>query len=184
MTRTFVLLLACACGAMLPAGADAQRFRPSLETTLGVSAGGGGTYTHRTGIAVDVLLSAPVRETPAGTLVVALAAGATGALATDDVCAVSPDGGCFDSFPVLGSVGAMAGVQRGSAAGPGARLLAGPAYFFAEDGRALGLRGRLDATTAPLFHVSFVASLGASVLPGFEGETLTVGSVGLGVRIQ
>jgi hypothetical protein len=182
MTRTFVLLLACACA--LPASAAAQRARPSLEATAGVSLGSGGGYVANAGPALDLLLSAPVGRTGAGTLVAALTGGIRGPIGGDDICVVAEDGGCRADFPGFVSAGAMAGLQRGSAAGGSARLLAGPAYFVSEDSGALGFQGRLDAATPPLFHVSLVASLGGVVLPSYAGEMLTMGSLAVGLRIQ
>ena len=184
MTRTLVFILACTCGAMLPARANAQS-GTSLEVTLGSSTGGGGSYSERGGIALDLLLAMPVRETPAGTLVAGTTAGVHGPIAGDLSCISDPVRGCLPNFPVLISAGAVGGLQRGSAAGASARLLAGPAFFAAQEGGgALGLQGRLDAATPPLFHVSLVASLRGAVLPRFQGEALTQGSFGLGLRIQ
>lgn len=184
MKRTFVLLLACACGAVLPGRADAQLSGTSVEATMGFSAGGGGVYAERDGIALDLLLARQVRQAPAGTLVAAITAGVHGPIAGDLTCVHTPAGECAGAFPVFISAGVLGGAQRGSTAGANARLLAGPAFFAAEEGGALGLQGRLDAATPAVFHVSLVASLQGSVLPRFQGERLTSRSVSLGLRIQ
>jgi hypothetical protein len=170
---------------MLPARAGAQLSGTSLEVALGYSTGGGGAYSERGGIALDLLLAMQVRQAPAGTLVAALTAGVHGPVAGDLSCLDTPAGVCAPHFPVFISAGAMGGVQRGSAAGANARLLAGPAFFAAQEGGgALGLQGRFDAATPPLFHVSLVASLQGAVLPRFQGERLTSRSLSLGLRIQ
>ncbi|HEU0301202.1 MAG TPA: hypothetical protein VFR37_17185 [Longimicrobium sp.] len=184
MTRVLVLLFACACGAMLPARADAQGAGTSFETSLGFSAGGGGGYSERDGIALDLLLAKQVRAAPAGTLVAAITAGVHGPIAGDLDCISTPAGLCAPGFPVFISAGVMGGVQLGSAARANARLLAGPAVFAAEEGGTLGLQGRLDLATPALFHVSLVAALQGAVLPRFQGETLTSRSISLGLRIQ
>jgi hypothetical protein len=184
MKRILALLFACACGAMLPAGADAQLSGSSLEATLGYSTGGGGAFSERGGIALDVLLAKPVRQAPAGTQVAAITAGIHGPIAGDLSCLDTPAGVCAPGFPVLISAGVLGGVQRGSAAGANARLLAGPAFFAAEEGGTLGLQGRMDVATPALFHVSLVASLQGAVLPRFQGERLTTRSISLGLRIQ
>lgn len=169
---------------MLPAQADAQMSGTSFEASLGFSAGGGGVYSERDGIALDLLLARQVRQAPAGTLVAAITAGVHGPIAGDLSCLDTPAGACAGAFPVFISAGVLGGVQRGSAAGANARLLAGPAFFAGEEGGALGLQGRLDAATPAVFHVSLVASLQGAVLSRYQGERLTSRSISLGLRIQ
>lgn len=101
---------------------------PSLEASLGFSSGLGGSFYQRQGIAADVLFATPVAESAAGTIVGGLAAGMQGPIVGTDDCVFGPDGECLDSFPLFFSAAALAGVQRGSATGPSARLMAGPAF--------------------------------------------------------
>lgn len=185
MTRTLVLLLACACGAMVPARADAQRSGASLEATLGFSAGGGGGFSQRNGIALDLLLAKPVGRAPAGPLVAAFTAGVRGPFAGNPSCLVTRDGTCLPDFPRFVSAGVLVGVQHGSATGANARLLAGPAVFAAlEGGSAPALQGRLDAATSTDFRIALVASLQGAVVASYQGEWLTTRSISVGVRIQ
>jgi hypothetical protein len=83
------------------------------------------------------------------------------------------------------TLGAVAGVQRTIGAGLSARALAGPTYFQAADGDdTFGLQGRLDVAKPLFFHTALVASVRGSLLPRYEGETLSYATFGLGLRIQ
>ena len=170
---------------MLPVQAEAQSGL-SLQATVGASVGGGGSYGQRDGAAMDLLLALPVRQTRAGTLVAGITAGIHGRIVSDLECVNDRSGrGCLPGCPVFISAGPLAGVQRASATGASARVLAGPGFFGGDKGTGVGLQGRLDVATRPLFHVvSLVASLRGALPPRVEGKVLTQGSFGLGLRIQ
>lgn len=186
--RLVCVVLLSGAAWVAPAQAVSQSsLGPSLEASVGLSRGVGGAFYQRGGGAADVLFAAPLAESAAGTVVGGLSAALQGPFAVDNICALGPDGECLDSFPLFFSAAALAGVQRGSATGPSARLMAGPAFYVAGDGgrSALGLQGRLDVATAPLLpHTSVVASLRGAVLPSYEGDAVGTVSFGLGLRIQ
>ena len=183
--RTFFVLLA-AGAAVLPSGVSAQRFGPSVEASVGASAGGGGTYTNRAGGAMDAVLAMPVASTSSSTYVLGITGTANGPITGTDVCVVGPEAECLDSYPTFMSLGMVGGVQRRLSPMLSARVLAGPAYYQSVDGDdTFGLQGRVDVARAtPLPRTALVASLRASLLPSFEGEALTSAAFGLGLRIQ
>ena len=76
-------------------------------------------------------------------------------------------------------------MQQAIGGGFSARALAGPAHFQGEERKnAFGLQGRLDVARPLFFHTAVVASVRGSVLPRYEGETLSYTAFGLGLRIQ
>ena len=193
MHRFLVFCLAVVSGTVLPGSAAAQyHFPVSTEASFGFRVGHGGTYTTRSGAAIDVVLGYRLRDTPAGTLIGAFNLGVQSPVTSDLVCIpVGPiaNGECAPNFPIFFSGGALLGVQRGSARTASARILAGPTYYLPlgslhDAGGALGLQGRVDVSTPPWMHTAVVASLRHSVLPSFRGDALGITSFGLGLRIQ
>jgi hypothetical protein len=182
--RLFVLCLGAAA-VLAPAAAAQQPFPVSVDASFGVRTGSGGSYVNRGGAAADLMVGVNLGRSGAGTLVGGVTAGAQSPMNSDLVCVMNREGGCFDTFPVLLSVGALVGVSRPSAAGFTTRVLAGPGYFRGEnEGGALGLQGRLDVSTPPTLHTALVLSLRGAVIPRFQGDLLGTTSVGLGLRIQ
>jgi hypothetical protein len=187
------LVLCLACGALLVREAAAQyHFPVSTEASFGFRVGHGGTYATRSGAAIDVVLGYRLRDTPTGTLIGAFNLGVQSPVTSDLVCIpIGPisNGECAPEFPIFFSGGALLGVQRGSARTASARLLVGPTYYLPlgshhDAGGAIGLQGRVDASTPPWMHTAVVASLRHSVLPSFRGDALGITSFGLGLRIQ
>jgi hypothetical protein len=185
MIKRLCMLCLGAAAALAPAAAAQQSLPVSVDATLGLRMGSGGTYVERTSVAADLLLGVNLGRSGAGTLVGAVTAGVQGAMARDLSCQVGPGGECVPEFPVLLSAGAMVGVSRPAPWGFTTRALAGPAYFRGEEeSGALGLQGRLDVATPAILHTSLVVSLRSTVLPDFRGETLGTTSLGLGLRIH
>lgn len=183
--RIPLLSLAAACAALVSADAAAQRIGPSVEASLGVSSGGGGAYVHRGGAAVDAVVTMPLLQTGSGAVVLAFTGTANGPIAMEDVCVVAPNDGCYEEYPTFMSLGVAAGVQRRLGSTASARVMAGPAYYQAVDGGdALGVQGRVDVARRLVSRLALVASARGTVLPGYEGETLRFGALGLGLRIQ
>lgn len=181
-----LLLLAAACVAALPADAAAQqRFGPAVDASLGMGAGGGGTYVARAGAAMDAVIAVPVGGSASSTYVLGITGAANGPIAGTDVCVVGPGDTCVQDYPTFMSLGVLAGIQRQITAGLSSRVLVGPAYYQAVDGEdTFGLQGRVDVARPLVFHTALVASLRAAVLPSYEGEMLRFASFGLGLRIQ
>jgi hypothetical protein len=182
------LVLGLACGAILaPRAAAQQHFPVSTEASFGFRVGHGGTYHTRTGASIDAVLGYRLRDTPAGTLILGLNFGVQSPVTVSGPGSlVLPGEKETPEFPAFISGGALLGVQRGSTARTAsARVLAGPTYYRDIDGPgALGLQGRVDVSTPPWMHTAVVASLRHSVLPSFQGESLGITSLGLGLRIQ
>jgi hypothetical protein len=180
-----LLVLSAAGAAALPADVAAQRFGPSVEASLGVSTGGGGLYTHRTGGAMDAVIAMPIAGNERSTVVLGLTGTANGPVAVDDVCVIGPEAECLDDYPTFMSLGIVAGVQRRLGGNLSTRALVGPAYYQSVDGDdTFGLQGRVDVAKPLIFRTAVVASLRGAVLPSYEGEALTFGALGVGLRIQ
>ncbi len=187
MQRFFVVCLAFTCGLVLTTEAAAQsRFPVSSETSVGFRVGHGGTYVNRGGAALDLLLSARLSDTSAGTLIGGLAVEVQSPVTSELECRmVDPGGAGAPEFPTFLSGAALLGVQRGSVRTLSARIAAGPAYHKDFDGGgAAGLHGRMDVATPTWLHIAAIASLRGAVLPSFRGEALGITSFGLGFRIQ
>lgn len=184
--RTLLLVSAAACVAALPAAACAQRFGPSVEASVGASAGLGGTYHHRAGPALDAVLTMPVAASASGTYVLGITGMANGPMAVDDICLVGPDETCVEDYPTFVSLGVVGGVQRRLGSAYSARVLAGPAYYQSVDSDdAFGLQGRVDVARSTILpRTALVASVRGSLLPSFQGEPLSFAAFGLGLRIQ
>lgn len=183
--RVSLISLAAACVAVFSADAAAQRIGPSAEASLGLSLGGGGTYTNRGGGAMDAVLAVPVAQTGSGAVMLAFTGTANGAVTTEDVCVVAPNDECHGVFPTFMSLGVAAGVQRRLGSGASARLLAGPAYYQAVDGEdTFGLQGRVDVARPLFSRLALVASLRGTVLPNYDDESLGFAAFGLGLRVQ
>lgn len=176
------LFLACAA----PAAAAAQQsFGPSVEASFGVSTGGGGMFTERTGVALDAVVAVPLRQASRGTFVAALTASGNGKPTSELVCQVGPGDACIGQYPTFLSAAIVAGVQQPLGRNASARILAGPGYYQAVDGPdAWGLQGRVDLARPVAPRTAAVFSLRGSVLPSYQGETLRIASLALGLRLQ
>jgi hypothetical protein len=188
MLRRLVLLCLVSTWCLVLAGAAAAQSRlpDSVEGSIGMRAGHGGTYVNRGGVAVDGVLAYYLRPTSFGTLLGGVAVGAQSvAPARTLECLLLPDGGCAPNFPAFFSGSALVGVHYGSTRTASARLWAGPTYHQAlEGGAALGLLGRLDVATPPWQQMAVVASVRRAVLPSFRGEAVGITSFGVGLRIH
>lgn len=188
--RTCLLLAGAVSLAILPADAAAQRrFGPSVEASLGISAGAGGEYVNRAGGSAEAIVTMPVSATSSHAFVVGLTGAANGPVAGDDICIGKIGGGdeitCLDRYPTFLSLGVVAGVQRPLGARLSSRILAGPAYYHSvEDGDTFGLQGRVDVAAPLALRTALVGSVRGAVLPDFRGETLRIVTFGLGLRIQ
>lgn len=174
--RLLVFGLALACGAVPVTDASGQRWPAvSLDATAGLGASsGGGNFRSRGAVALDALFGIRLRPAAGSGLLAGLSAGLQGPIHGGDDCLIAPGGGgCVPHFPLFYSAGALVGWERAGARGPSVRVLAGPAYYRADEGgRALALQGRLDLATPALFHIALVASLRGAVLPDFRGDAL------------
>lgn len=181
-----LLILCLGAAAVLAPVAAAQRpFPVSVDASLGLRMGSGGTYVDRGGAAADLMVGVNLGRAGAGTLVGAVTAGAQASMGGDLICLVGRNGECVPRFPVLLSTGVLVGFSRSSSSGATSRVLAGPAYFRDDhESRGLGMHGRVDVSTPPVLHTALVLSLRGAVLPRFQGETLGTTSLGLGLRIQ
>ncbi|CAN5811597.1 hypothetical protein BH23GEM8_BH23GEM8_09180 [soil metagenome] len=185
--RVVICCLVLATGPSLAGEAEAQVRGPvSAELSLGLRVAHGGAYHHRGGPALDLLVARRLHDIPGGRFVGGVALGLQAPpLVRDLSCLVLPQGDCAPDFPALMAVAALVGVQSGSAHTAAARLMAGPTYHqvFAGGG-AVGLQGRADASVPTWGRTAAIASLQHSLLPSFRGDTVSITSFGLGLRIQ
>jgi hypothetical protein len=184
--RPSVLLLLTACVLVRPLHVGAQQ-RPalSLEASVGFGVGDGSEWRNRAGFALDGLVGLRVRSAPGGAILAGLAGGMQGMPGSGDDCLLTPSGGCVPDFPLFYSAAALLGWEAARASGPSLRVLAGPAYYRADEGgAALGLQGRLEVASPAWLHVAVVASVRGAVLPNFRGDALALAAAGFGLRLQ
>ncbi len=115
---------------MAGSAAAQYHFPVSTEASFGFRVGHGGTYTTRSGAAIDVVLGYRLRDTPAGTLIGAFNLGVQSPVTTSGPGILLPNGEEAPIFPMFFSGGALLGIQRGSARTASARILAGPTYYL------------------------------------------------------
>jgi hypothetical protein len=156
---------------------------PSLDVTIGASNGWGGKYFSRGGVAGEITL-VPDHET---WRIAALTVGGRGSPAAGDICAIDPGaapGGprCLPRFPSIVHVGGLGGLER-TLPGGAVRAMAGPGFYTGGGAHALGGQLQLDAAVG-FTHLAFVGAARGSVLARFRGETLRLGSLTFGLRIQ
>ncbi|HEX2211207.1 MAG TPA: hypothetical protein VHG93_26220 [Longimicrobium sp.] len=186
MIRRPLALFTAAFAIAAPITASAQSFGPSVDFSVGVFAGAGGTFVDRGGPAMEGVLALPVARTSSGTVVAGVTGGVSGPLMMGDlICHVGPNDTCIPNFPTFVTAGAVVGMQRAVGTRLTARALAGPAYFQAVDGDdTFGLQGRLDVARRLIPHTAIVASVRGSFLPRFQGQTVSYATFGIGLRIQ
>ena len=198
MMHSTIFLAGClAAVALSPFDLSAQAPRAlTLDASVGASRGvGGEEFRGRGGVAVDGLLARALRRAPGGVLIAGLGASFQGMPSSDDICITGSRGQCLSDFPLISTLGVLAGWEgrrgTGRVTGMTARLLAGPAYVQLDDydstgqrGSTAGLQARLDLATPHLGPVALVASLRGTAIPRFQGETYGVWAAGVGVRIR
>lgn len=168
---------------------DAQE-RAALDLTLGLSTGsGGGPARGRSGLSADVVVAGPVKRPARGALLGGVALGVQGPIRIlgSDVCDYGPGEAapCDPQFPIFFSAAALAGWEVGGRRTGTLRALAGPGYFVEPDSAStLGLQARVDVATPRVLHLALVASARGAILPRYQGRTLRLGAVGVGLRIQ
>ena len=103
---------------------------------------------------------------------------------SDLFCESAPEGGCKPDFPEFTHAGVLAGLEYRGNSGA-IRALGGPALFGTKgNGGGLGGLGQVDLATPTLFHIAFVLSGRGGLFARSGGETFSVGSLGLGFRIE
>jgi hypothetical protein len=179
LRRPFLLL----CAAPFLCVAAQAQSPISLEATAGIGSGVGGRASrYRTGPSVDALLAIRLRTLSRSGIVIAVAAGAQGAPARDEICILTPNNKCLPNFPIIASLGPLAGWESSQGS---LRLLGGASLFKANDGnRSFGISGRIDAAVPRPVHVAPVISLRLGILPRFQGDLIGLLSIGAGLRIQ
>jgi hypothetical protein len=189
MTMPVRVLICCLISIVVSPAAEvaAQVSGPaSIELSLGLRAVHGGAYHHRGGPALDLLVARRFHDIAGGRVVAGASLGLQAPpLARDLSCVLLPQGDCAPDFPALISLAGLVGVQSGSAQSANARVMVGPTYHQAfAGGGAVGLQGRADASLPTWGRTAAIASLQRSLLPSFRGDTVSITSFGLGLRVQ
>ena len=153
---------------------------PSLDVTVGLSAGAGGHYFDRNGLASELTL---VPQHEHGRLV-AVTAGVRGSLASSDICALEagPGSRCLPRLPTIAHLGLLGGWEYRHA-GPALRAAAGPALFGGSGTSGLGAQLSVDAAVG-VTHIALIAAARGGFVAPFAGEPLRLGSLELGLRLR
>ncbi len=155
----------------------------SFDITLGAGAGGrSGPYDSGLGWSTDALLGfrPGARARAGGGFVVGISVsgqGFNGGVSCDAV----PGYPCDPGFPGFWLVSTLAGWETGAG---GVRLLLGPALARSESEFAGAAQARVELAPPISRHLSLVVSGRFTYIPTHRGESLTLGFVGLGVRLQ
>jgi len=175
-----LLLLQCSLGAL---HAQSSLRPPVIDLSFGVGQGYGGppTYTDRFLLTGSGMVTKPVHDFRPGALLVAANATVNLLMRTSD-CVGSSIGTC-SGYPSDVSLSVLGGWSMRSDQWSAVRVLAGPAFVTATDGRrGLGATSRLDVARRVTSRISFVVWAQGHVNPKLRNEYLTVGSAGIGVR--
>jgi hypothetical protein len=160
--------------------------RFSVDLALGRGRGSGGLHTERMGEAADALVAWRARALGRPAPIVGVAYShftLTGG--GDAVCRLSPRGGCLTSFPIVGTVGVLGGVEVAGHDGAAVRLMAGPGVHQFEGGTYTGgLVVRADAATAALWRLSLWGGVRAQIAPRYRGETYSTAAFLVGLRVR
>ncbi len=161
-------------------GLAAQTPHPmSIDATVGVGFGGGGSYVGRAGVEGAIVLVPRHRSTP----IVAFTAGGFNSLPHNERCVFGVDWGrCWERYPTVTSVGVLGGLELPRARGA-LRVLVGPALFNGRRISALGGTGQVDLSQS-WSRIAAVISLRGSLFPRTAEEVLRVFAVNIGWRIQ
>jgi hypothetical protein len=179
------VLIASACAVLLlvPYPAWCQTPWPvSLELGLGRGSGHtSGVYlANGGGLTADAVLASRVHDQSSGGLVVAVGVGIQGAGPYDGVCLLKPEGGCIASFPEFTMASALLGWETSNTV---LRLLAGPGYVVSGDG-GLALQGRVNLVLPLVSRLGIGASVRGALVPKYDGESFTLVSGQLLLRIR
>lgn len=96
-------------------------------------------------------------------------------------CPPAPDGGCVPCFPGFVSASVLGGWESQST---NIRALAGPSFVTSDDEATAGFVGRFDLAFPVGGRISATASLGALVVPAWNGDRFMQTSVGIGLRLR
>ena len=158
----------------------------SLEITVGASRGWGGgrNYIGEGGVAGEITLGIRARPGDATTRITAVTVGARSSFNFTDVCVMDTVAGfgCRPRFPSVAHIGLLGGLERRRRAGA-LRVLAGPAFYGGKDASGLGAQLQLDAAVG-FTHLALLLAARGSFILRPTGETLGLGSLGLGLRVQ
>jgi hypothetical protein len=165
--------------ALVFAGATQSEAQTSLDLTVGVGSGRGGSRNYQGAGALTGELTAA----QGASRLYAATIGGRANPASNDKCELesATTFTCRPKFPSSAHVGALVGTQamQGSAT---ARAMIGPGLFF---GGTTGIGGllHLDAAVG-LSHLKVVIAARGSAFRTFSGESFALGSFELGLRLQ
>lgn len=196
MDRSTVLpaMLALTATFCEPPGLHAQQRWPvSLEATIGPAAGWqNGGYRGRTshGLGAEVLGALRTTSIGTGGLVTALSYAMQGAGGCTAICMPAPDGGCVPCFPDFSLLLLGVGYETANA---GFRAMGGPTVAKGSTDRtrldrdgtsAAGIQARMDWALPVVFHLSICASLRATLVPDYSGDSFWFLAGGFGLRLR
>ena len=158
--------------------------RISLDVTVGGGSGVGGTYDERSSPFADAMIGVRRGVRDGHGMLFGASLGVQGPMAGDDMCNPVPNDPCPSDFPSFYSVGGLLGWEGAFARDATLRLLAGPAYLWASEGRGIGATSRIDVSSPSIWHLALLLSLRGTVLPDVDGATLGLWSLGAGIRVR
>ena len=180
--REVCCALIVALAAAAPESARGQS-RPTVtvDATTGLQrAIGGIDYAHRAQFSFDATLAARAMRRSNGSMLVAVSASRQPRDETVCLDTAIPGGGCKPRIPAMYSFSAMAGVENASGH---LRFLVGGGSFEETDhrDRAFGAIARVDWALPLTESFAVILTSRGAVLPNFQGRTLGLASIGVGL---
>jgi hypothetical protein len=180
-TRRLPTLVAVGLACAAPPCVAQGRWAVSVDVSVGAGIGGSSApHGSKYGASADALVGFRPGAGPAGGFVVALSASGE-ALGVHQSCEVLPGGACTPDFPGFWMVSALAGweLPRG-----GVRFLAGPAVAISNSTAVSAARLRVDLAKPIFGRVSLLVSGRVAYIPDYGGDSFSLGSMSVGVRLR
>jgi hypothetical protein len=180
--RILICFTALAISRVSPCAA--QRLSPvSFDFNVGVGFGdSSGPYDSNVGVAADALVGfrSGARARTAGRFVVAVS-GSGQVFGGGESCTAIPGIPCTSGFPEFGVLSTLAGWETGAG---GARLLVGPAVARSRSEFIGAAQARLDLAKSISSHFSLLVSGRFTYIPRSQGESFSLGAIGVGFRLR
>ena len=157
----------------------------AVDVAAGIGRGLGGPQAlDRSQMALSATVALPVGMAPRGKWMVALSAAVD--VGMEGVACLADVVSSCDVFPILGSVGALAGWSQHADVAHGLRLLAGPAFVGNEPSvkQGMGAMVKADWASPVVNHLSFVAGVRGLLAPRWRRERIGTASLHLGIRVH
>ena len=185
--RTPLLILSSLSLAALRLPAQ-DRSGVTIDATVGFGVGGGSEPLSNSNPAqADITIVWKALSRARGSFLLGVSGAKSITSGGDDVCVPDSSGACAQDFPRISTIAAGAGWEFGTQralAEPSLRVLLGPAIAAVDGDNSFAAVGRIDLATPSRWRTALVVTARGSIIPDHLGKRLTLGTVGVGLRVQ